>query len=74
MPRAFGLCLVEATRLRRSGAEWGAAIEKAGVEDSSPARQSAYRIIREAKAEARAADKAARAEAKAAAKAARQAS
>ena len=37
MPRAVDLRLVEAARLRRSGAEWDAAFEKAGVEDTSPA-------------------------------------
>ena len=63
MPRAVDSCLVEAARLRRSGAEWDAAFEEAGVEDTSLARKSVYRIIREAKAEAKA--EAARAEAKA---------
>ena len=37
MPRAVDPRLVEAVRLRRSGAEWDAAFEKAGVEDTSPA-------------------------------------
>ena len=46
--------VLEAARLRRSGAEWDAAFEEAGVEDTSPARQSVYRIIREAKDEAKA--------------------
>jgi len=67
MPRAVDLRIVEAARLRRSGAGWDAAFEKAGVEDTSPARQPAYRIIREAKEEAMA--EAAKAEAKAKAKA-----
>ena len=37
MPHVVDLCLVEAARLRRSGAEWDAAFEEAGVEDTSPA-------------------------------------
>ena len=70
MPHAADSCLVEAVRLRRSGAEWDAAFEEAGVEDTSPARQSVYRIIREAedgakaKAEAKAEAAKANAEAK----------
>ena len=54
MPHAAGPCLVKAARLRRNGAEWDDAFEETGVGDTSPARQSAYRIIREAKNEARA--------------------
>ena len=46
--------IIEAAWLRRSGAEWGAAFEEAVVEDTSPARQSVYRTIREARAEANA--------------------
>ena len=38
MPRAVDSCLVEAARLRRSGAEWDASFEEAGVEDTSPAK------------------------------------
>ena len=34
MPRAVDSCLVEAARLRRSGAEWDASFEEAGVEDA----------------------------------------
>ena len=37
IPRAVDSCLEEAARLRRSGAEWDAAFEEAGVEDTSPA-------------------------------------
>ena len=37
MPHAVDSCLVEASRLRRSGVEWDAAFEEAGVEDTSPA-------------------------------------
>ena len=63
-PHAVESCLLEAARLRTGGAEWDAAFEEAGVEDTSPARQSVYRIIREAKEEAKRAE-AAEAEAKA---------
>ena len=37
IPHAVDSCLVEAARLRRSGAELDAAFEEAGVEDTSPA-------------------------------------
>ena len=37
IPHAVDSCLVEAARLRRSGAEWDASFEEAGVEDTSPA-------------------------------------
>ena len=37
MPHAVDSCLVEAARLRRSGAGWYDAFEEAGVEDTSPA-------------------------------------
>ena len=54
IPHAVDSCLVEAARLRRSGAEWDASFEEAGVEDTSPSRQSIYRIIGETKNEAKA--------------------
>ena len=34
IPHAVDSCLVEAARLRRSGAEWDASFEEAGVEDA----------------------------------------
>ena len=68
IPHAVDSCLVEAARLRRSGAEWDSAFEEADVEDTSPASKSAYRIICEAKDGARAEAKA-KAGAKAGAKA-----
>ena len=37
MPHAVDSCLVEAARVRMSGAEWDVAFEEAGVEDISPA-------------------------------------
>ena len=37
IPHAVDSCIVEAARLRRSGVEWDAAFEEAGVEDTSPA-------------------------------------
>ena len=37
IPHAVDSCLVEAARLRWGSAEWDAAFEEAGVEDTSPA-------------------------------------
>ena len=34
IPHAVDSCLVEVSRLRRSGAEWDASFEEAGVEDA----------------------------------------
>ena len=34
IPHAVDSCLVEAARLRRSGAEWDASFEEAGVKDA----------------------------------------